>query len=136
MITWSSDHLITRSHHHKAVWSYDHVVKRAYDRMLMWSYDRMITWAYDHTSYFFTIFCRTARRINPSETKFDAKVDFEVHFSLAPQKLDQIKTWQDWPARAFSIPNFCNFYFFGTEEWNVGNRPKRILTNSILSKSF
>ena len=42
-----------------------------------------------HKLFFFMIFGRTDLRIDVSGAKFDAEVDFEVHFAPAPPKLDK-----------------------------------------------
>ena len=47
-ITWSQDHMITRSHDHKITWSQDHMITRSHDYKITWLQDHMITRSHDY----------------------------------------------------------------------------------------
>ena len=73
----------------------------------------------------------TELQISLSRAKIDEEVAGDVRFCVAPQK-----TGENVKKTKFFSKFFRNFFFFGVEKRNVGNRLKRVLAKFCVDRSL
>ena len=127
MTIWSYDHMILWPYDQMRIWSYDHMIIRSYDHMIIWPFDHMIIWPYDHMIMVLRPIFHDFWSYRPQDRSIWGKM-WRGSLIWSPLGRCSSKTWPNWSKIDASIQKNPNIVF-AAEQWNVGNRLKRVLTN-------